>query len=276
MSAFAKSGGKVIADTAVDLASESAFSSAIVGDAVKPQVVTAIESKNERKITKEVISLVANAAAALVAGPAAAVIFIASVAGMLLDMYWNPLQTYFNDDLKEFKKIYEDSLISMMKAEGYNWPLEVKPVVMPTTDEEVNEFNNYINEYYKERGIISKDEALDYIEFTKDISALNRLSSTMFLLPDGSVDKNALYSTFQYIKEGENLEEKKLLIDIAKVLVKKRSQKRLNKLLLQKEQSNSFIEFSKKNWQIYIIILICISLIIFSCSILITSTKSNE
>jgi hypothetical protein len=275
----AKAFFNVAGEVGTDLATETAMGSAQTGELVKPQIVTAIENKNERKIVRETISIVANVAAALVTGPAAIVILIASGVGMLLDAFWNPLQTYFNDDLKTFKKLYEDSLISMMRSEGYNWPLEVKPVVFPTTPEEEEEYQSYINKYYTDRGIISKQDALNYIDFINSMNEMNRISSVMFLSPDGSVDKEALMSTFSYLDTGKNIQEKKLLIDVAKALAKKRTQKKVREILLnrQRQKENSFIEFSKKNWQLYIVILICISLIIFSCSIIITSlTVSNE
>lgn len=260
-----KAGVKIGKELGGDAATESAMNKAMGGEG-KIGLQTAIESGSSRKIAKESISMAANLGVALITGPAAIVLMIAAALGMLLDAMWNPYQAYFNDDLSDFKKAYDQSVTSMFISAGYNWPLEVKPTVLPLTDEEYNTFQKYREEYFTRNNLVSAEEAYEAKTYFDELRTMRRMNSIMIMRPN-QTDIDVFYRPINYVSSGETPEERLLLIEFARKLGKKKAQSRINKI--QSSLPNRIIQFSKKNWQLYIIILICLSIIIFSCIILI-------
>ena len=75
------------------------------------------------------------------------------VTGMLLDMLWDPLKAYQNKDLKEMKDTVDLSLRKDALTRGFDYPLQVKPNVIPVTDEEKEEVKRLVKKYYDDNEI---------------------------------------------------------------------------------------------------------------------------
>lgn len=246
---------------------------------------------NQRKIATDAVSLVANVAvdvatssfitssigltSALATGPFAILVALGQILGMLLDQFWDPFKLYYNPDLKDFKTAYDSAVQKMFLDEGYNWPLEMKPNIMPITEDDLKIFSKYIQEYYANNKIISPEQAFNEKEIIKQIASMTRMTKRLFVNEDGSINKDAVYDTVSYLDEDSDIEEYQMILDIARKVIEKRRKKNLQNFKSKIIVPNRFIQFSQKNWQIYIIILICILLIIFSCSIVITKFKNE-
>lgn len=122
--------------------------------------------------------ITATAAALAPTGPIGwiveAVLFIVQMAGMAIDMTWNPLQTYFNKDLDDLKKSYDDAIRKQgLEQRGQEYPLELKPNVIPMNDDEHEEFNKYLQEYYINNKLVFPEEAdkvdqlYNYLDYLK-------------------------------------------------------------------------------------------------------------
>lgn len=164
---------KTAAKTAASEAAKTGATAAAKSMATKTAGIVA--AKQSALITSR---LTATAAALAPTGPIGwiveAVLFIVQMIGVAIDMTWNPFKTYFNKDLDELKDTIDSSLRKQsLESRGQEYPLELKPNVIPMNDDEQLEFNKYIREYYVNNGLVFPEEAdqadqlmsyLDYLE----------------------------------------------------------------------------------------------------------------
>ena len=99
--------------------------------------------------SKTVASLGAKASASSAAGPIGWAVMIIQLTFAALDMLWNPFQSYYNKDLAQMKETIDVSIRKQFLENGSDYPLEIKPSVMPSTDEEIDEYYKLKKEYYE-------------------------------------------------------------------------------------------------------------------------------
>jgi hypothetical protein len=155
---------------AIDVGSHMAASAANVARAAAQKAATSVATT---------IGEAAAAGAPLAAaGPPGwvveLVIFIIQITAILLDAFWNPFKTYFNKDLVEQKEIIDQSIRKMFLKYGYDYPLEIKPNIYPSSDEEINTFREYINEYYQNNGIITPEDVISEEDIAQTLALLKR------------------------------------------------------------------------------------------------------
>lgn len=121
------------------------------------------------------------AAGSAVLGPIALVVIAAQLVGALLDSLWNPFKNYFNSDLETMRLAIKSELKKAYNQENVNWPLEVKPDFLsglnsksPDYQKTIKEFQDYIQEYYDDKGLITKEAALEEENILIDIIKMKR------------------------------------------------------------------------------------------------------
>lgn len=208
------------------------------------------------KGTAQASTLGVNASVLGSSGPVGWAILAIQLAFAVIDILWNPFATYFNKDLAEIKESMDASIRKQFLEYGSEYPLEIKPNIMPTTEQELTEFRKYIKEYYDNNGLILSEDVIKEENIYQILNLLNRNMDYAL---------NPLYSNITLLS-GTN---QNIAILIAASAAKKKGYGQLNKAIdidyenYEKSKINSIQNYIKLNWQLIlsIIILIIISLI---------------
>lgn len=194
-------------------------------------------------------------------GPIGWAILIVQLSFMVLDMLWNPFQTYYNKDLAQMKETIDTTIRKQFLENGADYPLEIKPSIIPSTEEEIAEYNKFKKEYYDNNGLISSEDVFKEEEIYKEIGLLKRSME---------IGLNPLYSNINlYSGTTQNI-----ALLIATAAAKKRGYgKKLSKAIdLKKYQpskpSDKYLTWVKFNWQLLvsvslILVIICSLIVLF-------------
>lgn len=274
MASLIEKGIGVALDLGTDIGTGSAsISQAKDADEVVGEVIGLTSNVAVSAATSSTILGAAGASAATLSalGPIGLALGLTQALGSLLDALWNPFQTYYNKDLIEFKKMYNEALRKAWQNEGYNWPLEVKPPIMPMPDSpDEQDFLNLISDYYKKYGFISKEDVIEEENFIKDIQSFRRINHRFKILPDGNIDTRIPNFTFLPYN---NQEEMDIMILLAKAIISKRRMQNKERFIQQIEPKNILIKFLETDWQLFVICLVSILTIIFSILIIISNNE---
>lgn len=182
-----KTVGKGIA-TAVDVSQP--YISAGMGT---KYIADTVQEQNPEKIAISVVNTVGNVAldaaqlaaqlgafgAKIATGLAAsggltAILAIVQVVFMLIDTFVNPLKTYFNRDLVSLKQDLDKNLKYQLQKMGLNYPLEIKPDIIPIKEEDIQKLFKYKQKYYDDNGLISQTKVLAQEYEVSQLSKLKR------------------------------------------------------------------------------------------------------
>jgi len=209
----------------------------------------------------EVVGLGANLTASAATGPIGVAIILLQSFGMLLDSLWNPFGTYLNKDLLVFKDMYNAALTKGMRAQGYNWPLEVKPPIIDYISNNTDEFREHMSKYFKNRGLINKADVLQEEALITELQKFKRMSKLFRQNADGEYDiRNPLFYSIS--------EEEEMWILIAKAVAKKRRGNTTNGSLPNYNNSTTY-KYLSANWQLLIIFVVLIFLISLSLVVIV-------
>lgn len=211
--------------------------------------------------------LSATAAALAPSGPIGwlieAALLVMQLGAMVIDMTWNPLQAYFNKDIKNMKDQI-DANIRKQFITNYNadWPLEVKPNIIPWMEEDLKKYIKYRQEYLDNNGLISAEEVLEEEILYGYLLQLKRKRDIVQNPFNRNI--NLLSAT----RDNVNLIVAAAIIRRHQQLMKT---KNLDYNTYKPRQINKVTHFLQHNWQLIICmcLLIC-SCILFSISILTT------
>lgn len=226
------------------------------------------DTKNPETVTSSVVGVAGNvaidvglssAAFTAAAGSAATGIGIAiaviQVTLALIDTFVNPFQTYFNKDLANLKNTIDEQLNTAFLSNGYGFPLEVKPDIFPKTNQDLNEFQDYIRKYNEDNGLITQEDVLKEENLVTELRKIQRAKRISF--NPYFQNQNLLSSTSQYQalliaattaqKKGYSKERPKLLMDYANYQPKSPT-------------TPPTYNFIKNDWQLFISILTLIIL----------------
>lgn len=211
--------------------------------------------------SKTVASLGAKTSASSAAGPIGWAVMIIQLTFAVLDILWNPFQSYYNKDLAQMKETIDVSIRKQFLENGSDYPLEIKPSVMPSTDEEIDEYYKLKKEYYENNGLISSEEVFKEENLYNEINSLQR---NMRIALNPLYDNINLYSgTTQNIA-----------LLIAAAAAKKRGYgKKFSKAIDLKNYKPStpykkYVTWLKFNWQLLVSISVILILIICSSMLL--------
>lgn len=193
---------------------------------------------NPETITSSVVGLAGNVAIDIglasstfvaAAGTASTGIGIAiamiQVTFALIDVFVNPFQTYFNKDLAQLKKTIDEQLNTVLLSNGYGFPLEVKPDILPQSKQDLDQFKEYIRKYNDNNGLITQEEVLLEENLIKELRKINRLkrvtlnpySDNLNLLSGTSQNQALLIAAAAAKKKGyQKPQRPQLLMDYAK------------------------------------------------------------
>jgi hypothetical protein len=271
------------------------------GDLASAGVGVAQNKDNPEQVASSVVGAAGNigitaatssAAFAAAAGSAATgigvLLAIVQITFAFIDMYVNPFKTYFNKDLKEMKQTIDEQINVAFLSSGYGFPLEVKPPIMPATEEEWKTFRGLVQQYYDDNGLISKEEVLEEENLARDLRKFKRLlrvttnpyfETQTQNLGSELASQNLLSATQQNMLSLVSGSQLNIDLAIAAAIAKKKGYtkptKKRPKLLLNyfkykpkpKSKPPSY-NFFKNDWQLIVVILsILISSIISLLSI---------
>lgn len=131
---------------------------------------------------------VGSSVAALVFGPVGIAVAILQILGSILDAYWNPFKNYFNRDLRDIRKAYDDAIRRDFINMGMNWPMEVKPDLVGTIfgdKQTIDKYKKYLQEYYNNNGLISEEQFLEEVQILTDLRKLRRFRKKFTYDKDG-------------------------------------------------------------------------------------------
>lgn len=131
----AKEAGKVVAKQ-------------VAQTAVKTTITTAI------KTAGTTAGRLASSSVALMGGPIGVAILLISLTLGFLDMFWNPWKNYFNKDLDELVGKMNEEAEKQYRLQGYKYPIQIKPAIMPETEEELEEFRRDVKQYFIDRNLV--------------------------------------------------------------------------------------------------------------------------
>lgn len=225
------------------------------------KVAQKLAEKAAEKAATQASALGMKAAGFASSGPIGWAILVVQLSFMVLDILWNPFQTYYNKDLAEMKESLDASIRKQFLENGGDYPLEIKPSVIPSTEEEIAEYNKFKKEYYDNNGLISSEDVFKEEEIYKEIGLLKRSME---------IGLNPLYSNINlYSGTTQNI-----ALLIATAAAKKRGYgKKLSKAIdLKKYQpskpSDKYLTWVKFNWQLLvsvslILVIICSLIVLF-------------
>jgi len=256
------------ADEVVGVGASAGMSAGMGGDAptVIKDVAQGIAEEVAEKVaiqtgSKALVSLGAKMSASSAAGPVGVAVAIIQATFALLDILWNPFQSYYNKDLAQMKETIDLSIRKQFLETGSDYPLEIKPSVMPSTDEEIDEYYRLKKEYYENNGLISSE---DVVKEENLYSEINLLQRNMRIALNPLYDNINLYSgTTQNI-----------VLLIAAAAAKKRGYgKKFSKTIDLKNYTPStpykkYVTWVKFNWQLLVSISVILILIICSSMLL--------
>lgn len=135
---------------------------------------------------------------------------IAQVLGGILDGAWNPFKNYFNRDLADIRKSYDEAIKNQMINLGMNWPIEVKPDLIGTllgNEDNIKEYQKYLKQYYDDNQLISEEEFLNEAKLFLDLRKLRRFTTKFTLDKNGEyiLKSPALLSSNVQAREDETL-----------------------------------------------------------------------
>jgi hypothetical protein len=107
----------------------------------------------------------AKAAMAMAGGPIGLALLLISLTLGFMDMFWNPWKSYFNKDLQEILDQLNDSATQHFKLQDATYPITIKPNIIPQSAEELEELQKEVQQYLKDRNLISPEEGL--VQLTK-------------------------------------------------------------------------------------------------------------
>jgi lysozyme family protein len=229
-------------------------------------------------------TLTAGAAAAPATGGlsmvVAAAIMVLQIGMAVFDMLFDPWKNYFNKDLDELKDSLDDGLRSAMKETGANWPLEIKPAFF-LSDEDVALYQELVQQYYDDRGIIHKEVAKAEEENILALQQVRRTRKLYTVDEDGNV--NSSQPIFQAVALNSSTQQNMALLIATAAAIKKgyTSEEykqtytpRFTELIeYERPWYHSIVQYIKSQWISLIISTVCISLI---CSSIIAIINSNS
>lgn len=229
-------------------------------------------------------TLTAGAAAAPATGGlsmvAAAVITILQIGLAVMDMLWDPWKNYFNQDLDELKNSLDDSLRDAFKENGANWPMEIKPAFF-ISDEDVALYQELVQQYYDDRGIISKEIAIAEEQRILALQQVRRTRKLYTVDEEGNV--NSSQPIFQAVALNSSTQQNMALLIASAAAIKKgytseeyrqTYSPRVTELIeYERPWYHSIVQYIKSQWISLIISTVCFSLI---CSSIIAIIKSNS
>lgn len=261
--------GMKYADEAAGVGVGGGISAGTGGDA--PTVIKDVTQGIAKEVAEKVLvqtlsktagSLGAKTSASASAGPIGWAVMIVQLTFAVLDILWNPFQSYYNKDLAQMKESIDISIRKQFLENGSDYPLEIKPSVMPSTDEEIQEYYRLKKEYYDNNGLISSEDVVKEENLYNEINLLQR---SMRIALNPLYDNINLYSgTTQNIA-----------LLIAAAAAKKRGYgKRFSKAIDLKNYKpptpyKKYVTWVKFNWQllvsisVIVILFICSSMLVF-------------
>jgi hypothetical protein len=96
----------------------------------------------------------ASSSVVLMGGPIGVAILLISLTLGLLDIYWNPWKNYFNKDLDEVLGKLDEEAEKQYRLQGYKYPIQIKPAIIPETEEELEEFKRDVRQYFTDRNLV--------------------------------------------------------------------------------------------------------------------------
>jgi hypothetical protein len=251
-----------------EVVASAGISAGTGGDA--PTVIKDVVQGIAQEVSKEVAIKVATKsatsfggkmAASATAGPIGWAVAIIQLTFAVLDILWNPFKSYYNKDLAELKDTIDVSIRKQFLENGSDYPLEIKPNIIPSTDEEIDEYYRLKKEYYENNGLISSEEVFKEENLYNEIGLLKR---NMRIALNPLYDNINLYSgTTQNIA-----------LLIATAAAKKRGYgKKFSKAIDLKNYKPStpykkYVTWLKFNWQLLVSISVILILIICSSMLL--------
>lgn len=225
------------------------------------EIAEKVAEKAVQKATTQAAALGTKWTALSATGPVGWAIVIVQLTFAILDILWNPFQTYFNKDLAELKETIDLSIRKQFLENGSDYPLEIKPSVMPSTDEEIDEYYRLKKEYYENNGLISSEDVLKEENLYNEINLLQR---------NMRIALNPLYDNINlYSGTTQNI-----VLLIAAAAAKKRGYgKKFSKAIDLKNYTPStpykkYVTWVKFNWQLLVSISVILILIICSSMLL--------
>ena len=252
-----------MASLATDIVINSAFGAssiargpktadAILGDIVNTggQVGVNIASNG---ITKVITTAILEGTPLTSAGPIGVfiwvVLFSIQLTGILIDSLINPFKTYFNQDLRDLKTSIDANIRRSFVEKGYDYPLEIKPNI----DFDTKLIRQYIKQYFDDNGLIFNSDVIteeDIVTFRNSLTRQRKLHI------------NPLYNNINTLSSGS--QNSALLI--AAAIAKKKGYQSLQDTPLmdiKNYKKNPFlpvINWSLANWQLIIMILLCLTI----------------
>lgn len=224
-----------------------------IGQEVLEQVVIKVAAKSTASFGGKM-------AAFATAGPIGWALAIAQLTLAVLDILWNPFKSYFNKDLAKMKEIIDSSIRKQFLENGSDYPLEIKPNIIPDTDEQIEEYYKLKKEYYDNNGLISPEEVVTEEQLYKEIGLLKR---------EMEIGLNPLYDNINLLSGTTQ----NIAILVAIAATKKRAKERLSKAIDLKnykpsKPSDKYVTWLKFNWQLLVSISVILILIICSSMLL--------
>lgn len=108
------------------------------------------------------------------AGPIGWISIIVQLTGVLIDILFNPFQTYYNKDLAKMKKQIDASIRKTFIEDGADYPLEVKPNILPLNEDDLDELRAFRKEYYTNNGIITSEDVISEEDLVAALNLLKR------------------------------------------------------------------------------------------------------
>jgi hypothetical protein len=231
-----------------------------VAQKVAQKVATKAAAKAGQQLGMSILKKLGSTAFLATGGPIGwavqAVLAIIQITSAIMDMLWNPLEAKFNKDLSELKETIDSSIRKQYLKDGYEYPLEIKPNIIPTTDEDYEEFQKLIKQYYDDNGLISEEEAETEEETFRILGLLKR---------QNQVTINPLFTNINLLSGTQQ----NIAILIAVAAAKKKGYGNLDKAIdidfknYKFSPYKQYIQWFKLNWQLFVSIFVIILLSIF-------------
>lgn len=210
----------------------------------------------------------------------AAAIMVLQIGMAVFDMLFDPWKNYYNKDLDELKDSLDDGLRDAFKENGANWPIEIKPAFF-ISDEDVALYQELVQQYYDDRGIISKEIATAEEQRILALQQVRRTRKLYTVDEEGNV--NSSQPIFQAVALNSSTQQNMALLIASAAAIKKgytseeyrqTYSPRVTELIeYERPWYHSIVQYIKSQWISLIISTVCFSLI---CSSIIAIIKSNS
>jgi hypothetical protein len=183
-------------------------------------------------------------------------IALAQILGGILDSFWNPFKGYFNKDIEQIRKAYNDATKKQMLLMSLNWPLEIKPDLMGTLGdpETMERFKQYVKNYYDDNGLISKEDVLKEEDLYRTMRDMKRYRKKFTSDEDGNLTLKDPVLTALSIQE--ELDQNMLLLLALAAYTKKMRDSRKTPSILQ--------NYVAANWTSFLFLFLVIFLSVIS------------